>query len=494
MKNNMEKAQVIRTKINHQIYEIEGEKAFMPLGKFLREEACLTGTKIVCAEGDCGACTVVLADRLNENGELEFRAVNSCILPLYLTNGAQVVTVEGIGESIGMGIDLHEVQKQMIDANGAQCGYCTPGFICSMASAVEKCKSENSTFSPKKAKNALTGNLCRCTGYQPIIDALCAVDFSKVTLLKDKYRDQLGSVPWTSKMQKMRNQSINIQTQKNQNLFIPASKLEALEYKKSFTDSKIVGGSTDLGVVVNKGKLDLQHAMALYHIDELKKIEVENGELVVGACVTLTEFENYVEKHFFEMSQMLHIFASPQIKNQATLVGNVINASPIADTIPFLMVSDCKLIIESSLGKREVLITNFYKGYKQLDLQADEIVTYLKIPLLTADEKCKLYKVSMRKDLDISAVTFALRASFSGKKMSQCKIALGGVAATVIRLPSIEAHLNQQLISLDLFVNEAKALDQLISPLSDLRASKEYRLIVAKNFFKKCAIEIMEEL
>ena len=481
---------VIQTKINHQTFEINGEKAFMPLGKFLREEACLTGTKIVCAEGDCGACTVMMADSLDENGRLKFRAVNSCILPLYLTNGAQIVTVEGVGEAKGMGIELHEVQKRMIDANGAQCGYCTPGFICSMAATIEKCKIENTIIDTKKAKNALTGNLCRCTGYQPIIEALCAVDFSQVVLLSDKF----ASVPWTSKMNEMRNHSINIQTQKNQSLFLPASLSEALDYKNQYNDVKIVGGSTDLGVVVNKGKLELNHAMALYHIDELKKIKVENNTLIVGACVTLSEFEDYVEEHFQEMSQLLHIFASPQIKNQATLIGNVINASPIADTIPFLMVSDCQIVIESSKQKRDVLINKFYLGYKQLDLKADEIVTALKIPLLASNEKCKLYKVSMRKDLDISSVTFAFRAHVTNKIMTDVKIALGGVAATVLRLPTIESKLENQIIETGLFSQVALDLDHLILPLSDLRASKEYRLLVSKNFFKKCAIEILEEL
>jgi xanthine dehydrogenase small subunit len=295
-------------------------------------------------------------------------------------------------------------------------------------------------------------------------------------------------------MTEMRNHSISIQTQNKQTLFIPAKMSEALEYKNQFKDAKIVGGSTDLGVVVNKGKLDLNHAMALYHIDELKKIHVENNVLIVGACVTLTEFENYIETHFKEMSHMLHIFASPQIKNQATLVGNVINASPIADTIPFLMVSDCQLVIESSKQKREVLINQFYLGYKQLDLKSDEIVSALKIPLLVSNEKCKLYKVSMRKDLDISAVTFAFRAHLNNKRMSNVKIALGGVAATVVRLPTIESKLEDKLIETSLFETVAQELDLLISPLSDLRASKEYRMMVAKNFFKKCAIEIVEEL
>ena len=177
----------ITTKINDQRIEIDGEKAFMPLGAFLRNEESLTGTKIVCAEGDCGACTVLIAKEVGADGKLSFKAVNSCILPLYLIDGAQVVTVEGIGKSNGMNVDLHAVQEKMVDCNGAQCGYCTPGFICAMAGAVEKFKSENREITEKKAKNYLTGNLCRCTGYQPIIEALTSVDLKKAELLKDRY-------------------------------------------------------------------------------------------------------------------------------------------------------------------------------------------------------------------------------------------------------------------------------------------------------------------
>ena len=185
----MEKRNTITTVINHEKLTIDSSKAFMPLGNFLREEQNLTGTKIVCAEGDCGACTVLLAKGVGVDGKLKFQSVNSCILPLYLVDGAHVVTVEGIGESEGVSVKLSEVQQKMVDCNGAQCGYCTPGFICAMAGAAETFKSEGKKLTEKHARNYLTGNLCRCTGYQPIIDAMTSVDLSKVELLKDRYHN-----------------------------------------------------------------------------------------------------------------------------------------------------------------------------------------------------------------------------------------------------------------------------------------------------------------
>ena len=478
----MKNSSKITTRINDQLIEISGEKAFMPLGNYLRSEENLTGTKIVCAEGDCGACTVLLATTIGDDGKLEFKSVNSCILPLYLTNGAQIVTVEGVGKMDGMKIDLSEVQQKMIDHNGAQCGYCTPGFICAMAGAVEKCKPDGGSIPEKKAKNYLTGNLCRCTGYQPIIDAMTSIDLDKATYLKDRYNDS----EWIAQMRSVKESSVEISCP-DKSIYLPSTLSEALKIKSQDQDVRLVAGSTDIGVVVNKGKLVTNKTMALYHIDELGVISHDDKYIHVGATVTLTQFEEYVESHFPEMSRMLHIFASPQIKNQGTLIGNVVNASPIADTIPFLLVSDAIVEISSVGGTREVKLPNFYLGYKKLDINPSEIVTKIKIPLLEKNEFTRLYKVSMRKDLDISAATFAARVIFDGKKMTSVKIALGGVAATVLRLSDIEARLTGQDFSEQIFEEAADSLDQYVKPLSDLRASSAYRMLVSKNYFKKFA-------
>ena len=485
----MEKRNTITTVINHEKLTIDSSKAFMPLGNFLREEQNLTGTKIVCAEGDCGACTVLLAKGVGVDGKLKFQSVNSCILPLYLVDGAHVVTVEGIGESEGVSVKLSEVQQKMVDCNGAQCGYCTPGFICAMAGAAETFKSEGKKLTEKNARNYLTGNLCRCTGYQPIIDAMTSVDLSKVELLKDRYHNPA----WLLEMKTIQTSSVEMQAS-DRSLFLPSTLKEALFIKARDPHVRLIGGSTDVGVVVNKGKVETPKAMALYHIQELNKISHDQTHLTVGACVTLTDFEKYCESHFSEMANMLHIFASPQIKNQGTVVGNVVNASPIADTIPFLMVADAEVLIESDKGKRSVVLKNFYKGYKQLDLTSDEIVVGLRVPLLKKGESIKLYKASMRKDLDISAVTFAGFIRLEDGKILDLRIAYGGVAATVIRLPALEQSLVGQTFSEKLLADASAQLDQLIKPLSDLRASKEYRMLVAKNYLKKFAREVEAKL
>ena len=478
----MENRQNIITTINDKRYEIEGEKAFMPLASFLRQEGNLTGTKIVCSEGDCGACTVLLARETGDDGKLLFKSVNSCILPLYLIDGAQVVTVEGLKLS---DTELHPVQQAMVDCQGAQCGYCTPGFICAMAGMADKFKSENKTYTEKNAKNYLTGNLCRCTGYRPILEAAMSIDLSKTQLLKDRYHNPA----WLLEMKKIKSQPMNMNFS-GKNIFLPVSIDQAVKAKAADAELRLIGGSTDIGVVVNKGRMVTPKTMALYHIEELKSISHDPKHILVGATATLSEFEDYIESFIPEMKKMLHIFASPQIKNQATLTGNVINGSPIADTIPFLMVSDSLVVLKSVNGLREVLMSAFYLGYKKLDMKPDEIVIAIKIPRLESHEHRRLYKVSMRKDLDISAVTFAGTIELDNNKIKNARFCLGGVAATVVRLKEIEAKLIGADFSKSTFEAISKSLPQFITPLSDLRASKEYRMKVAQNFFLKFHNEV----
>ncbi len=487
----MEKRNTITTAINNQRVSISGENAFRPLAQYLRDELNLTGTKIVCAEGDCGACTVLIAKDVDCSGKLKFQSVNSCILPLYLIDGAQVVTVEGIGKSSEgkTEVELSPVQQKMIDKNGAQCGYCTPGFICAMAGMAETFKNEKKVISVKAVKNYLTGNLCRCTGYQPIIEAMMSVVLDDVESLHDRYYN----TEWLKEMKMLQSQSVEIKLA-TQSLFLPTTVKEALAIKSNNSAVRIIAGSTDIGVVVNKGKLETPNVMSLYHIAELAEIKVEGQYLKVGATVTLSDFEYACETHFPEMAKMIHIFASHQIKNQATLIGNMVNASPIADTIPFLMVCDAIVVVQDESGTREIAIKDFYQGYRKIDLKNSEIVTAVKIPLLRVGEQLKLYKVSMRKDLDISAVTFAGRVMLDGHKIKDIKLAYGGVAATVIRLPQMEKELTAESFSNALFANKANDLKNYMTPLSDLRASSEYRLMVSKNYLKKFARELCQEL
>lgn len=480
----METRSKIITTINHKRLEIESDKAFMSLATYLRNEQGLTGTKIVCSEGDCGACTVLMANETGPDGKLLFQSVNSCILPLYLIDGAQIITIEGLKKDN----DLSQIQISMVENHGAQCGYCTPGVICAMSGLAEKLKNENKPITEKKLKNCLTGNLCRCTGYLPIIEAGMKIDLAAMDFLKDRFHSE----QWIAEIKKIKNHSMMMNSG-DKNIFLPVTLQEALEAKKADPSFRVVAGSTDIGVVVNKGKMITPKTLALYHIPELKKITHDQDFITVKATVTLTEFENYIEQHVPDLARVLHIFASPQIKNQGTLIGNVVNASPIGDTIPYLMASDAVVCLQSATAKREVKLPDFYLGYKSLDMRPDELVTGVKIPRLKSDEHVKLYKISMRKDLDISAVTFAAIISLDqSKNIKTARIALGGVAATVVRLTEIEKKIVGEAFTRDTFVKHANTLPQYISPLSDLRASKEYRMLLSQNFFKKFYDEVSQ--
>jgi xanthine dehydrogenase small subunit len=449
--------------INNDEHEIKDSAlATETLAEYLRKNCELNGTKIVCAEGDCGACSVLIRK------ENKYQSINSCIVPLFNLDGAHVITVEGIQDRD----KLHPVQEKMIECQGAQCGYCTPGFICAMTGMVDELKKENKPITEKKARNYLTGNLCRCTGYQPIINAALKVDLNSVTLQEDKYQSTLEHL----KSQKRDQASTVIED----TIYLPHTLGEAIKLKESIPGIRICAGATDLGVVVNKGKSSYQKILHLQKITELNNLHISGDQLHVGANISLSKFENFIQGHLPHLKELLHIFASPQIKNQGTIIGNMVNASPIGDTIPFLLITDSVIQVESLMGKRSIPLKDFYQGYKKIDLKSNEIVTGITISLPNKKDFYRLYKVSTRKDLDISTVTFAIL-----KTPDKCRLALGGVGPTVSRIEIIENKLANNSIDQKLINDLKNDLTNLIHPLSDLRASKEYRLKVAQNFLQK---------
>lgn len=460
--------------------ELSGETAFMTVAEYLRYKKGLTGTKVVCSEGDCGACTI-LVSRMSEGKLGPYKAINSCISFMYLLDQSHVITVEGLKK----GDELHPVQKAMVENHGAQCGFCTPGFICAMASLTEDAKKEKFPLEEKRVKNYLTGNLCRCTGYDSIIKSGCSVDLKSTPTLDSFYDDakiskELASVSGSVRI-----------SHGDKSIFLPASVDEAATEKKSKAP-RMVSGGTDLGVVSNKGKLRLTEMMSLSNIASLYSVEETATHIVVGAKASLDELERKTAKVFPEFSNNLHIFASPQIKNSGSLVGNLINASPIADTIPFLRVAEADIVLRSSNGERTVNVNTFIKGgYKELDMRPDEIVTHIRIP--KSQHKYKLYKISSRRDLDISTVTFAARYKLANGVLEEFSLALGGVGPTVLRMNAVEAKAVGQYFNQALFKRLATDVKNSIKPLSDVRGSTDFRLTLCHNLMLKFCDEVMKE-
>lgn len=465
--------------LNGQRTEVKGADTLKPFAYYLRYSLDKPGTKTVCSEGDCGACTVMVANF--RSGSLQkFQAINSCIAPVFSLDLCHVVTVEGLANDKGLSV----VQKAFVSNNGAQCGYCTPGFVCAMTALTEDCVLENKPITAKKARNYLTGNLCRCTGYEPILKAATSIDLTQVKSLS-RYVSAASLSEFSSLSSSVEIAGANFK------LNLPTTLTEAAALKSA--DTRVVAGATDLGVLVNKDKMTFVNVLNLAHVSELQKVEINGNKCVIGARVTLSQLEEKLKTHCTEFAEILKIFASPQIKNNATLVGNVVNASPIADTIPALMVLNTVIFTLSKTGSRRIAITDFYKGYKQLDLLPEELVTHIEFEIPAADQIFKLFKASPRKDLDISVVTFAGVFTMNKKIIAGARIAFGGVGPIVIRMRDLESKFIGQEFSKDLFTTLSKQVEKEISPLSDLRGSREFRLKLSENLVKKCHAEISAE-
>ncbi|HXA18153.1 MAG TPA: FAD binding domain-containing protein [Thermoanaerobaculia bacterium] len=447
--------------INGREHRIEGDAAFQTLANYLRLDVACTGTKIVCEEGDCGACTVLT----RRAADADYRPVNSCILNLAQLDGSSIVTVEGLRETG----TLHPVQEAMVQCHGAQCGYCTPGFVVAMAGMFERCD----RVDEKQVRDGLTGNLCRCTGYEPIIKAALSVDGASAEKMRDRYPDLPDA-----------GDSVTIGR-----FCAPATLDEAIAFKRDHPGCTIVQGGTDVGVWINKRNHAAPAMLSLSKIDSLNELREEDGVIVAGANTTLADFETFIIDRISELAGIMAIFGSPQIKNAGTLIGNIANGSPIGDTLPYLFVAGAML--ELNDGARSVPVDRFYLGYRKFDLHPDEIITRVRISIVR--DTLKLYKVSRRKDLDISAFTAAIRLAMTGDRIDRAAIAYGGVAPTVIRLPRTEAFLAGKPATLDTFEHAGRIARDEIKPISDVRGSADYRLQLAENILAKFWYEVFGE-
>ncbi len=444
--------------INGVPHRLGAEHAFETLARYLRYDERLTGTKIVCEEGDCGACTVLVGRR--ENGALRYRPVNSCIQFLFQLDCTSVVTVEGLG--------FTPVQEAMMRCHGAQCGYCTPGFIMAMAGMFETIDRATEA----DVRTACTGNLCRCTGYESIIRA--GVETENQPKIEQLY----PSGPILDAIREAEREPVRIE-----NFFKPATLEDALRFKNEKT--VIAQGATDFGVWCTKRNFVAETILSLDAIEGLGDITVADGMLVVGGRVTLTQFESVARELVPALAPIMDRFGSPQIKNAGTLAGNIANASPIADTLPFLFVSNAKLELTGKGGARTVAIDDFYLGYKKLDLRPDEIITRILIPLPQDGETLRLYKVSKRSHLDISTFTAAMLLRRTDGRIDSMRLAYGGVAPVVLRLKKTEDFLAGKSIAKETFAEAGEIARGEIAPITDVRGAKETRLQLAENILTK---------
>ncbi|WP_375699348.1 xanthine dehydrogenase small subunit [Pseudophaeobacter sp. TrK17] len=411
---------------------------------FLREERGLTGTKEGCNEGDCGACTVMVTDRSGS------KPLNSCILFLPQLNGKSIRTVEGAADADGT---LHPVQEAMISHHGSQCGFCTPGFVMSMVTAHKNGATDHDV--------QLAGNLCRCTGYAPIVRAAEAA------------ADQ--PVPqWITK---------EPLPQATEAANIPQSSDALAQLYAAKPEARLVAGATDLGLWVTKGLRDLGEMIFLDGCDDMKQITLTDQEIRLGAMVDMNRMREAIAPLHPSYGEMIRRFASQQVRAAATLGGNIANGSPIGDNPPALIALGARLHLRQGDSRRDIAIEDFFIDYGKQDRRPGEFVEAVSIP--RQPDRLRVYKLSKRFDQDISAVLGAFNVTVSGGLVTAARIAFGGLAATPKRAAHLEAALTGQPWNETSVTTAMAALAQDFTPLSDMRASAEYRLETAKNMLAR---------
>lgn len=474
--------------INGQRHEVAGRHALLSLADFLRHESGLIGTKIVCSEGDCGACTVLLGRP--RDGRLVYHAIDSCIQFMFQLDGTHVVTVEGLTPDgrASVGSRLHPVQQAMIDCHGSQCGFCTPGFVVAMAGLREQHDSLDTT----ELRGGLTGNLCRCTGYTAILAAGRQTGAQPYQRLEELYPPAAMLADFSHHT----DQPLEIYVRKNDQQYVvacPTDLATALTFLKAHPTATIVAGATDLGVQINKSGLMPNMVLDLNRIDDLSGVQIARGRLTAGARATWTAIEQVCQDRVPEFHRILTVFGSPQIRNVGTIGGNIANASPIADSLPFLHVTEAMLQLTSSDGVRDVNINDFFLGYKQLDLQPGELITSIELLLPEEGELLRLYKVSRRRDLDIASFTAAVRMRLDGETIAAAALAFGAVGPTVIRPRQTEAFLIGKPLTEQTMREAGNIAASEITPISDVRGSAEYRYQLTRNMLLKFFYETQME-
>lgn len=448
--------------------------------KFLRTSMKQADVKEGCAAGDCGACTLMLGE-MTEQG-IEYRTVNACIALMANAHNRYLLTPSGIGRAG----DLHPAQQAMVDCHGSQCGFCTPGFVMSLTNLYQSAcvRSGQSSLSNDDIHAALSGNLCRCTGYRPIIDAA-----HKMTELAQK---DVSQVSLKSGVKTFDPQAADepLAEVSDSRLFMPETEAQLIALLQQYPDAKLWAGGTDAGLEVTQRFTRFSTIICINRIASLLQCEDLGDQLRLGACVTFSQAEQALAADFPSFAQLLHRIGSRQIRNLGTLGGNIANASPIGDTPPVFLALNATLEIDGINGRREVPLREFYLGYKKTVMAAGEYLAAIRVPKLGADEILWVHKVSKRYDDDISAVLFALYLKKDGETLMDARLACGGMAATPLLAEKTGAALAGKPFVQATFAQAAAFVDQDYQPITDVRASDRYRIQVTRNLLTKAFIEL----
>jgi len=485
--------QTIRFYRQGAVHEVAGVPATRTVLQHLREDLHCTGTKEGCAEGDCGACTVVIGE-LDARGALALKEVNACIQFLPTLDGKALFTVENLRAADGT---LHPVQQAMVDCHGSQCGFCTPGFVMSMWALYENQPAAAGLPTRDEINTALSGNLCRCTGYRPIVDAAQKMfdytQYPRVTLGRQAVEGVLREL--------QRNDTFEYRAPDARGAafgapaFYAPVTLEAFaRLRDEHPQARLVAGSTDVGLWVTKQFRELGDMLYIGNVRELKSVERDAQTLTIGAAVTLEDAYAALAADYPELAELWTRFASLPIRNAGTLGGNVANGSPIGDSMPALLALGAEVVLRHGTRTRTLPLDAFYLGYQKTALAAGEFVAALRVPRPVGNLRFRTYKVSKRYDQDISAVcaAFALHLRGDGG-IETARVAFGGMAATPKRAEHTEAGLTGAPWNETTARQAMNALAADYQPLTDMRASSAYRLKVARNLLWRFYLETRDD-
>ncbi len=476
-----EATNTVRFVLDGHIVEAQGKRRTTTVLDYLREELHRTGTKEGCAEGDCGAC-VVLVGELNAAGTaVNYVPSNSCMQLLPALDGKSIKTVESLKSKDGT---LHPIQQGMVDCFGSQCGFCTPGIVMSLTGLVQT----NACPSRAQINDALSGNLCRCTGYKPIIDATLKAcqrpaaelkinDNADVALLKQIARENEPTVGLDGQII---TQPV-VRTKKGSEFVSPATVDEVAMYLVKHPKATLLAGSTEIGLQVNKQFARPEHIVYLGNVEELKAVKDTKDSWSIGATTPLAVVEVLVAKAYPDFAEVIRRFGSPPIRSTATLAGNIANGSPIGDTMPCLMALGAVLVLRAGDKTRKVALDAFYTGMKANVMQAGEFIVSIELPKPKAGEVFRAHKISKRFDQDISATVAAIRYELVDGKLKNVQIAYNGMAPSPCRAPKIETVIEGKAPA-DVRAADIDAAITASFPARDgLRATWAYRSLVARN-------------
>jgi len=470
---------MIQFLLDGEIQRIETFDPTQTVLEWLREDQRRMGTKEGCAEGDCGACTVVIGEL--QNDQVRYRAVNACIYFLPMLDGKEVVTVESLGNPR----DLHPVQTAMAEGNGTQCGFCTPGFVMSLFARYQ----DTDPALPSDTDDVLAGNLCRCTGYAPIQKAAEAVNDSAA------YKARFGG-PRTIEALKSIQPASAISThyddpnfETDRQYFAPQTEAGLIELLKATPSATMVAGATDVGLWVTKQHRLLDTVISLNEIESLKSIQRENGALRIGAMVRYSDAWAPLGKLHQDLGELVRRLGSVQVRNSGTIGGNIANGSPIGDTPPPLIALSANLEIGSADGVRTLALEDFFLEYGKQDLRPGEYVRAIVIPPLDPSTLFRAYKISKRFNQDISALCGAFAINIQNDEVVSARIAFGGLAGTPKRAKACEATLTGSPWTDETIALAMDAMHEDFTPLTDMRASRDYRMKTAQNLLRKAFLE-----